>query len=80
MNFDTSARLLRLRPAADYIGVSVSTFYKLIRDGVVPALTLPGLAGHRFDKKDLDALIERARQSGSSSRPGVAGTRRGAAR
>jgi excisionase family DNA binding protein len=61
MNFDTSARLLRLRPSADYIGVSVSTFYKLIRAGVVPALTLPGLAGPRFDRKDLDALIDRAR-------------------
>ncbi len=54
-------RLLRLSAAAAYLGVSVSTVYDLVDRGVLNPLTLPGVRGPRFDRADIEAMIERAK-------------------
>jgi excisionase family DNA binding protein len=56
-------RLLRLRETAAYLGVSVSSVYGLVERGVLNPLTLPGLRGPRFEIADLEALVERARNT-----------------
>ncbi len=60
------SRLLRLSEAAVYLGVSTSTVYQLIARGVLRPLTLPGLRGPRFDRADLDGLVESAKPAGDS--------------
>jgi excisionase family DNA binding protein len=54
-------RLLRLAEAAAYLGVSISSLYGLLQRGALRPLTLPGLRGPRFDRAELEALVERAR-------------------
>lgn len=52
---------------AAYIGVSVSTFQRYVRDGrIAPGLKL-GPRAMRWRVSDLDAYIERLRQEASSS-------------
>lgn len=57
----TQARLLRYRPAAQYLGVGYSTLRKMIADGIIPTVTItPG--GHPMvDRDDLDALVEQSK-------------------
>lgn len=59
MNNVVEPRLYRLVDAARFLGVSVSTAYQLIERGVLEPLTLPGLRGARFDRADLETLVER---------------------
>jgi len=52
-------RLYRLADAATFLGISISTVYQLVERGTLVPLTLPGLRGLRFDRADLDALVEK---------------------
>ncbi len=54
-------RLLRFGEAARYLGVSPSTLYHLVHRGDLLALSLPGLRGLRFDRADLESLIDRSK-------------------
>jgi len=65
MSATIAPRLLRLREAAAYLGVSVSTVYGLIERGALSPLTLPGLRGPRFERSDLEILVEKARSGNS---------------
>ncbi len=60
---DVETRLLRLAETAQYLGVSLSTVYQLVRRGDLRPITLPGLRGSRFDRTELDILVEQSRQA-----------------
>jgi hypothetical protein len=76
-------RLLDLRQAAQYVGVSYWTLRDWVLAGFVPAIALPGLRpreGERrkhslrrvlVDRADLDAFIE-SRKNTSTFRPAIA--------
>lgn len=51
-------RLLGVREAGDYLGVSRFTIRNMIRDGRLHPVSVPGLKRALVDRHDLDALIE----------------------
>jgi len=52
----SSDEIFNIKEVSDYLKIPVSTLYKLIQDGKVPAVKL---GKHwRFMKKDLDNLFE----------------------
>ncbi len=57
----SETRLLRLAETAQYLGVSLSTVYQLVRRGDLSPITLPGLRGLRFDRADLESFVNRAK-------------------
>ncbi len=63
----SDARLLRISEAARFLGCSVSSVYQLLRRGALHPLTLPGMRGSRFDRADLEALVEQAKQAREAS-------------
>ncbi len=53
----SSEEILNIREVSDYLKIPVSTVYKLIQKGKIPAVKL---GKHwRFMKKDLDRLFDR---------------------
>ena len=54
-------RLLSLKGAASYLGVSDWTLRKLMVERDVVPIRLPGVCRLLFDRADLDRLIERSR-------------------
>jgi excisionase family DNA binding protein len=58
-----SPRLLRTREAAKYIAVSPWKIRKLAQEGKLPYIADGDGSPLRFDIRDLDAYIERFRQS-----------------
>lgn len=51
----TFGEILNIKEVADYLKIPVSTIYKLIQDGKIPAVKL---GKHwRFMKKDIDCLF-----------------------
>lgn len=56
------------RKAADYLGISLSTLYRLDKDGLLKPFMTPG--GHRrFTKSDLDRYIEKSKSTKSRLNP-----------
>jgi excisionase family DNA binding protein len=52
----TAGEILNIKELSDYLKIPVSTIYKLIQDGKLPAVKL---GKHwRFMKKDIDHLFE----------------------
>ena len=52
----SSDEILNIKEVSDYLKIPVSTIYKLIQDGKIPAIKL---GKHwRFMKKDLNNLFE----------------------
>jgi excisionase family DNA binding protein len=61
---DTSARrLLRLRPASEYLSVSPATLRAIVQRGEIPVIRLTegGHAPWLIDRVDLDGWIERSK-------------------
>lgn len=58
-------RLLRLRPASDYLSVSPATLRALCQRGEIPVirLTVNGHAPWLIDRADLDDWVERTKRS-----------------
>lgn len=52
-------RWLNVSEAADYLGVSRQTLYRLMDKGTLPYYTIEGLQGRRIEKEDLDALVKK---------------------
>lgn len=52
--------------AAAYVGVCPATFDKAVKDGRYPAASLPG---HRWDRRALDAAMDRLSGLGATSDP-----------
>lgn len=50
--------IMTISEASDYLGISRSTLYRYIDDGIVKALQLPGIV--RVKKKEIDSLFENA--------------------
>lgn len=59
---NSDARLFRFTESAHYLGVSLSTLYGFVRRGAIKPITLPGLRGLRFDRCDLESLVEEGRK------------------
>jgi excisionase family DNA binding protein len=52
----SSDEILNIKEVSDYLKIPVSTIYKLVQDGKVPAVKV---GKHwRFMKKDIDRLFE----------------------
>jgi excisionase family DNA binding protein len=58
-------RLLRLRPASDYLSVSPATLRALCQRGEIPVIRLTenGHAPWLIDRADLDGWVERTKRS-----------------
>jgi hypothetical protein len=48
--------------AADYLGVSVRSLWRLVDAGHLHPIRLPGLRRVAFDVRELDALVEASRE------------------
>jgi len=62
------ARLLSANEAAKYLGISYWTLRELVWSGALPMVRLPNKSGGwcrriLIDKRDLDQLIERSKES-----------------
>lgn len=55
------SRLLSVKDASAYLGVSVRSLWRLVDDCRLRVIRLPGLRRVSFDRLDLDALIEASR-------------------
>ncbi len=56
----TSTEILNIREVSDYLKIPVSTLYKLVQGGKVPAIKV---GKHwRFMKRDLEHLFDQDRQ------------------
>jgi excisionase family DNA binding protein len=51
-------RWLSLNQAADHLGVSRASVYRLCKAGLLAWLEVPGVQGRRFREEDLDSLLE----------------------
>ena len=56
-------RLLRVREAAHYLGVSPWKLRRLVQDGLLPIVQDRDGGAWRVDMRDLDAFIERHKRS-----------------
>jgi excisionase family DNA binding protein len=69
-------RLLGVREAGAYLGVSPFTIRNMVRDGRLPVVHVPGLTRVLLDIKDLDGLVDawkRGEASAASPSAGVGG-------
>lgn len=60
-NKHETARLMRYRPAAQYLGVGYSTLRKMIDDGVIPTVKITPTGHPMIDRNDLDHIIEQGK-------------------
>jgi excisionase family DNA binding protein len=58
---ETSARLLNVGQAAEYLGVSAASLRKWSNDGLVPTYRTPG-GQRRYSRGDLDVFIDSMRE------------------
>jgi excisionase family DNA binding protein len=63
----SAARLLGLEEAATYLGVTPRTIYRLVEQGLLTPVRLPGVRRTLFDKRNLEDLVESARAAGASN-------------
>ena len=54
-------RLLKLHETARYLGVSVSSLYGFVQRGVITPVGLPGIRGLRFDRAELEELVQKGK-------------------
>lgn len=59
-------RLLKTRQAMKYLSVSERKLYSLRKSGAIPTVPV-GKRGIRYDTWDLDAWIQKSKDSGNSS-------------
>jgi excisionase family DNA binding protein len=63
---DAEKRLNTVSEVAKVLGYkSVNPVYRLIAEGEIPTVNLPGRGGTRIDQKDLDVFIERRKRAAS---------------
>lgn len=55
---------LNIRYAAEYLGISTSKAYQLVKEGILPAYRYTPSSDMRFEQSDLDRLIEKSRING----------------
>jgi excisionase family DNA binding protein len=55
-------RLLRTKPAANYLGIAPKKLRRLVQDGRLPVVEDGDGAPWRFDIRDLDAYVERSKK------------------
>lgn len=64
-----SARLLSVGEAARFLGCSETNVYSLIDGGYLPFVAIGRSKGYRLDRRDLEAFIERRKQSKAAASP-----------
>jgi excisionase family DNA binding protein len=57
----SASRLLGLEEAAAYLGVTPRTVYRLVGEGLLTPVRLPGIRRTLFDRENLEDLVELAR-------------------
>jgi excisionase family DNA binding protein len=57
-------RLMTTREACDYLSSSPWKIRKLVQDGLLVVVRMGDSGAWRFDRADLDALIERSKRTG----------------
>jgi predicted DNA-binding transcriptional regulator AlpA len=62
-------RLLRRQHAAGYLGVSVTYFDRLVRDGTVPPPKRLAEGVRAWDRFDLDAVVDALESDGEATPP-----------
>ena len=65
---ETSAKLLNVGQAADYLGVSAASLRKWSNDGIVPVYRTPG-GQRRFSRDDLDEFMRSMRETSPGDHP-----------
>ena len=63
------SRLLTVAEAAQFLGCSETNIYALIDGGELPFIPVGRRKGYRLDRLDLDAFIERRKQSKAAASP-----------
>ena len=62
-NQPTRQRLLRLKPAAEYLSMSTWSIRRLIQNGEIPVLQSQQGAPFLVDIRDLDRYVERTKRT-----------------
>ncbi len=62
-------RLLTVAEAAQFLGCSETNVYALIDGGELPFVSIGRRKGYRLDRMDLEAFIDRRKQSKSVASP-----------
>ncbi len=62
MTKDANSRLLRLKPAAAYLSVSIWTLRAIIQRGELPVIKYGANTPWLLDVRDLDSWIERHKE------------------
>ena len=67
---------INAQQATEILGITRNTLKRLVRDGILPAYTIQGVAGYRFKRPEVQALIkpvlparQRTRKTKSKPRP-----------
>ena len=68
MDIETTARLLNVGQAAEYLGVSAASLRKWSNDGLVATYRTPG-GQRRYARDDLDRFIDSMRETGAGDHP-----------
>jgi len=63
------SRLLTVAEAAQFLGCSETNIYALIEGGELPFICVGRRKGYRLDRLDLEAFIERRKQSKGAASP-----------
>lgn len=64
----TREQLLRIPEAAQSLGVSIRSVYKLISTGALPTVSLPGLGVQRVRRSDIERMMHAGVSLGGAPR------------
>ena len=64
-------RLVSIKEAAELLGCSEANVYALREAGELPFVSIGVRKGYRFDLRDIEAFIERRKESRAAARPKV---------
>jgi excisionase family DNA binding protein len=69
----SGSRLLGLQEAATYLGITPRSVYRLVEQGFLIPVRLPGLRRTLFDRRNLEDFVELARTANPWNRDAVVG-------
>jgi excisionase family DNA binding protein len=69
----SAPRLLGLEEAATYLGITSCSIYRLVEQGLLTPVRLPGDRRTLFNQRNLEDLVELARAAGGSDHNESAG-------
>jgi excisionase family DNA binding protein len=69
----SASRLLGLKEAAMYLGVTPRSVYRLVAEGLLTPVRLPGIRRTLFDRRNLEDLVVMARAASARNHNEAAG-------